>query len=230
MYRFLKYRLRLMRHLPMRHLPGAVGSHYMRKYKRKRNEADFKEAVHRCRGTTCIDLGANLGVYTRMMASHAKRVIAFEPDPWTLAKLRANVADFDNVTIENAAAGTSEQSTYLYRHPGFEEDPVRHSVSSSVIAGKCDVVKEDVIEIRQVDFLRYLEDLDSDIGILKIDIEGAEVPLLEALFDRSDLMGAIGHIFAETHEIWIPAHKPRVKALRAKARRIEQPLINLDWH
>ena len=59
---------------------------------------------------------------------------------------------------------------------------------------------------------------DDDIGILKVDIEGAEVPLLEALFDRSDLMGRISHIFAETHEWLIPDHKPRVKALRARAR------------
>ena len=223
MYRFLKYKL-------LRHLPGAVGNHYKRKYKKMVGTDGFEEAVRRCGGTTCIDLGANLGVYTRVMASHAKRVIAFEPDPWTLVELRANVADLDNVTIEDAAAGTSEQSTYLYRHPGFEENPVEHSVSSSVLVSKCDVVKESAVEIRQVDFLRYLEDLDDDIGILKIDIEGAEVPLLEALFDRSDLMGRIGHIFAETHEIWIPDHKPRVKALRARARRSERPLINLDWH
>ena len=219
-----------LKHRLLRHLPGAIGHRHERKYKQVVVTYRFEEALRRCRGTTCIDLGANLGVYTRMMASHAKRVIAFEPDPWTLAKLRANIAEFDNVTIEDAAAGTSEQSISLYRHPRFEEDPAQHSVSSSVIVSKCDVVKESAVEIRQVDFLRYLEDFDDDIGILKIDIEGAEVPLLEALLDRSDLMGRIGYIFAETHEIWIPDHKPRVKALRARARRYERPLINLDWH
>lgn len=223
MNKTLKYRL-------LRHLPGAIGRRSERKYKQAVVTNRFEEALRCCRGTTCIDLGANLGMYTRMMASHAKQVIAFEPDPWTLAKLRANVAELDNVMIENAAAGTREQSVYLYRAPRFEEDPVQHSVSSSVIASKCDVVEEGAVEVRQVDFLRYLEDLDDDIGILKIDIEGAEVPLLEALFDRSDLMRRISHIFAETHEIRIPDHKPRVKALRAKAHGSEQPYINLDWH
>ena len=219
-----------LKHRLLRHLPGAIGRRYERKYKQAIATSRFKEALRCCHGTTCIDLGANLGVYTRMMASHAERVIAFEPDPWTLAELRANVAELDNVTIEDAAAGTREQSIYLYRHPGFEEDPAQHSVSSSVIASKCDVVKEGAVEIRQVDFLRYLEDFDDDIGILKIDIEGAEVPLLEALLDRPDLMGRIGYIFAETHEIWIPDHELRVKALRARARGYERPLINLDWH
>lgn len=223
MNKSLKYRL-------LRHLPGAIGHRYERKYKQVIAANRFEEALHLGRGTTCIDLGANLGAYTRMMASHAKQVIAFEPDPWTLAKLRANVAGFDNVMIENAAAGTSEQSVYLYRAPRFEEDPVQCSVSSSVIASKCDVVEEGAVEVRQVDFLRYLENLDDDIWILKIDIEGAEVRLLEALLDRSDLMGRIGHIFAETHERWIPDHEARVKALRARASKSERPYINLDWH
>ena len=221
MNKLLKYRL-------LRHLPGAIGHRYECKYMVRTN--GFEEVVRRCRGMTCIDLGANLGVYTRMMASHARQVIAFEPDPWTLVKLRANVSDLDNVKVENAAAGTSEESVSLYRHPGFEEDPVSRSEASSVVATKGDVTRENAVEVRQVDFVRYLEDLDDDIGILKVDIEGAEVPLLEALFDRSDLMGRISHIFAETHEWLIPDHKPRVKALRARARGLERPYINLYWH
>ena len=46
-------------------------------------------------------------------------------------------------------------------------------------------------------FLVYLENLDEDIGTLKIDIEGAEVELLEALFDRPDILERVRHIFAE---------------------------------
>lgn len=221
MSKLLKYRL-------LRHLPGAIGHRYKCKYMVGTN--GFEKAVRRCRGTTCIDLGANLGVYTRMMASQARQVIAFEPDPWTLAELEANVADLDNVKIENAAAGTNETSVHLYRHPKFDEDPASRSEASSVIATKGDVVGEGAVEVRQVDFVQYLEDLDHDIGILKIDIEGAEVALLEALFDRSDLMGRISHIFAETHERLIPDHKPRVKALRARARELVHPYVNLYWH
>ena len=205
-----------------------IGYRYECKYAVKTN--GFEQAVRCCHGTTCIDLGANLGVYTRMMASHAKRVIAFEPDPWTLAKLRNNVADLDNVRVENAAAGTSEVSVNLYRHPRFEEDPTSRSEASSVIVSKGDVIRESAIVVRQIDFFRYLENLDEDIGILKVDIEGAEVALLEILFDRSDLMERISYIFAETHEKLIPDHKPRVKVLRARARRFTRPYVNLYWH
>ena len=222
MNKTLKYKL-------LRQLPGGIGQRYEYKYKQAVVRDRFETALHRCRGTTCIDLGANMGKYTRIMASYARRVIAFEPDPWTLGKLRASVADLDNVKIENAAAGTSEMSVYLYRHPNFKEDPFRHSASSSVIPSKCNVVEEGAVAVRQVDFLRYLENLDDDVGMLKIDIEGAEVPLLEALLDRSDLMGRIGHIFAETHESRIPDQRPRVKALRTRARESVRPYIDLDW-
>ena len=190
----------------------------------------FEKAVRRSRGMTCIDLGANVGEYTRVMASGTKQVIAFEPDPWSLKALHANTADLDNVRIENAAAGTSERMVFLYRHAQFEEDPTLYSLSSSIIANKRNVGKEGAIEVRQINFISYLENLNEDIGVLKIDIEGAEVELLEALFDKPDSMKRIHYIFAETHETKIPGHESRVNALQKRARRTKKPHINLHWH
>ena len=219
-----KYRL-------LRHLPGAPGRRYEHKLMRLHARTiEFEAAVRRCEGTTCIDLGANVGKYTRKMASGAKQVIAFEPDPWACAALRANVADLDNVRIENAAAGTREGRVLLYRHARFEEDPRLYSQSSSVVSSKRNVTGEDAVEVRQVDFIGYLEDLDTDIGLIKMDIEGAEVALLEALFDRPDILRRIDCLFAETHETRIPGHEPRVKALRERAREMERPYINLYWN
>ena len=214
----------------LRHLPGKLGRRFNRKFMRRDLKIGFEEAVCRSEGMTCIDLGANIGEYTRKMASGTKQVIAFEPDPWSLAALHANTADFDNVRIENAAAGTSERMVLLYRHARFEEDSTFYSISSSVIANKRNVSKEKAIEVRQINFISYLENLDEDIGILKIDIEGAEVELLEALFDRPDILKRVHYIFAETHERRIPGHESRVNALHERAHRIIKPHINLYWH
>ena len=215
----------------LRHLPGKTGRRYNHKIIRlSAQKIGFEEAV-RCSGDmTCIDLGANVGEYTRKMASSSKQVIAFEPDPWSLEALHANTADLDNVRIKNAAAGTSEGMVLLYRHAQFEEDPTFYSISSSVIANKRNVSTERAIEVRQINFISYLENLDEDIGILKIDIEGAEVELLEALFDRPDILKRVHHIFAETHERRIPGHESRVNALHERAHRIIKPHINLYWH
>ena len=227
MHKLFKYNL-------LRHLPGRWGRLYQNKYQRKRlslqAQLDFEEALCRSEGTTCVDLGANIGLLTRKMALRAKQVIAFEPDPWAHAELRANVADLNNVKIEKAAAGTREEKVLLYRHARFADKPVRYSESSSVIASKSNVTQDGAIEVRQIDFIRYLEELDEDIGVLKIDIEGAEVDLLESMFDRSDILARIDHIFAETHETRIPGHETRVNALRARARAIKRPRVNLYWH
>ena len=215
----------------LRHLPGKPGRRFNRKFLRQSGrKIGFQKAVRRPGGMTCIDLGASVGEYTSKMASGTKQVIAFEPDPWSLEALHANTADLDNVRIKNAAAGTSEGMVLLYRHAQFEEDPTFYSISSSVIANKRNVSTERAIEVRQINFISYLENLDEDIGILKIDIEGAEVELLEALFDRPDSLKRIHHIFAETHETRIPGHESRVNALQIRAHRIKKPHINLYWH
>ena len=221
-YKFFRYNL-------LRRLPGEWGRYYERKFLGLDAKAAFEEALRRSEGMTCIDLGANVGVYSRKMASVAKRVIAFEPDPWAYAELRTNLADLDNVTIVNAAAGAYEKKVLLYRHSRFENDPASYSEASSVIADKRSVTEENTVEVRQIDFIRYIEGLDEEVGVLKIDIEGAEVDLLESLIERPDVLSRIHHIFAETHESGIPAHKPRVNALYEKARSIERPCINLSW-
>ena len=223
MHKFFRYNL-------LRRLPGEWGRSYQRKFLGLQTPAAFEEALHRSEGMTCIDLGANIGAYTRKMAFGAKQVIAFEPDPWACAELRANLADLDNVKIENAAAGTCEKKVFLYRHARFENNPALYSESSSVIAEKRNLKEEDAVEVRQIDFIRYLEDIDEDVGVLKIDIEGAEVDLLESLFDRPDILARIDNIFAETHEKRIPAHKQRINALYEKAKTIKRPHINLSWH
>ena len=178
---------------------------------------------------TFIDLGANVGEYTRTMASFAKRVIAFEPDPWTVAVLQENVADLHNVSIENAAAGTHEGKVQLYRHAQFEENPTLYSESSSLIANKRNVTEVGAIEVRQIDFIDYLERLDEGIGIIKMDIEGAEVDLLEALLDRPDITKRIHYIFAETHESRIPGHGRRVTTLHDRVQEMQRPVVNLYW-
>ncbi len=229
MNKFVAYR-KLVKYSALRQLPGKLGRRYEYKYLRLQALMEFEEAIHRSKGMTCIDLGANIGEYTRKMALGTKQVIAFEPDPWAHAELQTNVADLDNVKIENSAAGTSESMVLLYRHARFDEDPTLNSQSSSVISGNSNLSEVGAVEIQQVDFIKYLEDLNEDIGLLKMDIEGAEVDLLEALFDRPDILNRIDHIFAETHERLILGYKLRVNALRERAKLIKQPYINLYWH
>lgn len=127
---------KLLKYNVLRFLPGKWGRRYQRKIFGLRARSEFDEALNRSAGKTCIDLGANVGEYTRKMAVKARRVIAFEPDPWAHARLQENVAGFDNVKIENVAAGTRDGTVLLYRRTGFDSNPASNSQSSSVVAAR----------------------------------------------------------------------------------------------
>ena len=227
---FLSINSKLLKYKTLCHLPGKRGRRYYRKYMVRMASAGFEDAIDRSKEMTCIDLGANIGHFTRKMALKTKRVVAFEPDPWAYAELCQNVANFNNVTIENVAVGTKADNVLLYRHISFDDDPTVNSQSSSIFASKSNVTKEGAFEVHQIDFIRYLEEMNEDVGILKMDIEGAEVDLLESLFDRHDILKRINYIFAETHETRIPGHELRVTALQERARRMKKPRVNLFWH
>ena len=215
----------------MQHLPGALGLKYRRKLRKlsaPAAEAEFREALTEAAGKICIDLGANLGQHTRTMAAHAAKVYAFEPDPWTAAELRTRLADLTNVDVIEAAAGTEDGTFPLYRTAGFEADPVEQSQSSSLMAQKRNIDIDSSVEVRVMDFAAFLQSLDADIAVIKMDIEGAEVPLLEALFDHP-VKNRIGHLFVETHESRIPDLLARTDALRDRAARMAQPRVNMDW-
>ncbi|MHA6346492.1 FkbM family methyltransferase [Roseivivax sp. CAU 1761] len=212
-------------------LPGAFGLRYQRKLRKlgaPAAEAAFRAALERAAGAVCIDLGANLGQHTRTMAARAGRVYAFEPDPWTAERLRAGTGDLANVEVIEAAAGTAEGRLTLYRAADFDSDPDTLSQSSSLVAEKRNIDTTSGIEVRVVDFPAFLERIEGEIAVIKMDIEGAEVDLLESLLDHP-VARRIGHIFVETHESRIPELAPRTEALRRRCAGLDAPVVNMDW-
>lgn len=223
--------LRRAKYSLMQHLPGELGLKYRRKLRKlfaPAAEAEFREALTEAAGKICVDLGANLGQHTRTMAAHAAKVYAFEPDPWTAAELRKRLADVSNIEVIEAAAGTEDGTFPLYRTPSFDADPVEQSQSSSLMAQKRNIDKASAVDVNVIDFPAFLAALDGDIAVIKMDIEGAEVPLLETLFDHP-VKKRIGHLFVETHESRIPDLLARTDALRARAATMTQPRVNMDW-
>ena len=212
-------------------IPGDKGRYYRRKHLRllaPEAREQFNAAIAKADGGLCIDLGANVGTYTRAMALHAGKVVAFEPDPWTVQRLRDNCSDLENVEIMEAAAGTEDGTIELFRTPDFDADPEQQSLSSSVISSKLNVDSENGITVPAINCIRFLRELDGKVAVLKIDIEGAEVPLLETLFD-DPVLQKIDNIFVETHESRVPDLSARSEALRRRARKIPHPAINMNW-
>jgi len=215
-------------------VPGKLGYVARRKLKRRqcaRMQDTFSQVLEDTRaGDLCIDLGANVGTITRRMALTGADVISFEPDPGAFAALQDAVHDLQNVTLVHKAAGHQPDSLLLHRSAKWSpDDPSGHTQGSSLVHSGKDMADENAIRVDVVDFIAYIEALDRDVRILKMDIEGAEWGILNRLVDHP-ILSRIDCIFVETHERQDPErYVPMFEALQDWAEKIERPYINLYW-
>lgn len=89
---------------------------------------------------------------------------------------------------------------------------------------------ENTVEVEVVDFPKFLAGLNRNVRLIKMDIEGAEWDLLQALLDHP-VLDRIDCIFVETHEWMNPAkYMPLAAQLQKRAEDMERPYLNLFWH
>lgn len=201
-----------------------------KKRNRKAAFAAFDAALARLGpGDLAIDLGANVGIFTERFARTGADVIAFEPDPHAFALLTARMGGLPNVRLIPAAAGAGADVLKLYRRADFDASPDARTTSSSLFADKHKMDENRAVEVEVMDFPAFLADLNRDVAVLKIDIEGAEVPLMEALL-ASPVLGRINRMFIESHERVVRSLAARTRALKARTRGMTRPIINWDWH
>jgi len=112
----------------------------------------------------CIDAGANVGKITRFLAQRtSQRVTAFEPAPTTFRCLQKNTRDLENVVLMNCALGSAKGVS------SFVGD-------GTVTAHLSDGKRGQTIGVSVVTLDEYLDG--SDVGLIKIDVEGGEAGVL----------------------------------------------------
>jgi FkbM family methyltransferase len=127
-------------------------------------------------GATVVDVGANIGyntLHAARLAGDLGRVVAVEPAPDNLEVLRRNVAAAGarNVVVVPLAAGSAA---------GMRELFVRGAKSAvnSFFPLSC---YAEVTAILRVPVVRLDDLVGGPVGVVKIDVEGAELDVLEGM-------------------------------------------------
>jgi FkbM family methyltransferase len=135
---------------------------------------------------TIIDVGANTGISVRFLRSlyPSAAIVAAEPDPANFERLEANTSGDESTRLVQAAVGLEPGRTTFY--PGKEG-------WASSLEPQPDSRPIDVDLVTVADLLAQVGAPQADL--LKVDIEGAEWPLLEG----GTLQGASNCLIGELH-------------------------------
>lgn len=209
----------------------------LKRYKRNMRKAAAEGFLHGVMAMLkpkdlVLDCGANVGTISALLAQTGANVLAYEPDPFAFSELRKTCKDLPNVTLHNAAVGVTAGSIRLMRSSNFDENPAGASVKSTIIPGGRMIDEREGVEVSLLcfpDIVRELTSKGAEIALIKMDIEGAELDILEAL-ETQGLFDSIQCLVVETHERKFKALRPRYRALRQRL--ADGPYagrIYLDW-
>jgi len=134
----------------------------------------------------CIDCGAHIGVFTALLAEHTDRTIhAFEPTTANSAYLEQNTAKYgDRVRRYKNAVALTPCTLRMTEQEGNEGN-----FSSSP-----DGVGEEVEAASLPDFIDGL----GSVGLLKLDLEGAEAAILNSISEET--LRRVGILVVEEHD------------------------------
>jgi FkbM family methyltransferase len=148
-------------------------------------------------GGTCIDVGANVGFYTLMLAAavgKSGRIIALEPAPTVHWRLAAHTAHLPYVSALALAAGRADGDATLSTWVN------NSGLASLNDHGWTDATGMVNIHVSTLDTLSNELSID-EIDVLKVDAEGTEAQVIEGaagLLDRD----AIRALLVEANPQW----------------------------
>lgn len=124
-----------------------------------------------------IDLGANHGKYTTLLARKFKKVYAFEPHEFNVVFLKRSISHTNNVEIVQKAASNENGKIKFYVN---HFNPGGHTANPNVAGtGLWGHDLETFIEVEAVTLDSFFKDLNERVVAIKCDVEGGE----EFLFD-----------------------------------------------
>jgi len=156
---------------------------YMGKYAAEKLETTIFE-THLKSDMTVVDLGANLGFYSLLVASIVGpkgKVFAFDPSPTNIELIKLSVKEnnFSNVVVVEAAVSDHVGKSELCLSPFYNSE---HSLFGyHYSSGPCKNNKEITVDVITLD--HYLKNIikNNHVDLIKMDIEGSESQALKGM-------------------------------------------------
>lgn len=179
-------------------------------------------------GDIAIDCGANVGNVSNYLCKSGATVYAFEPNPHAFKVLAKRLSKYPNAHCYRQAVLDHKTTTKLYFHNNSDTNELFWSTGSSLLHEKANVRKDKFVEVETIDLSEFIINLQTNIKLLKLDVEGVEHSILTKLINRG-LHKRIEHIFVETHEEQAHHLQSDTKQLKDLIRSLNITNINLDW-
>lgn len=179
-----------------------------------------------------LDCGANVGDITSRFARTGAEVYAFEPNPGVFRILSRRFRGLPRVHCLNQGVMDREcQLSLNIPAPRASSDAIDVSVAASFVghAGNTPAGTMQQVDIPCIDLAAFIRALGRNVRLLKLDIEGAELPVLNSLLD-SGVIHHVDLVLVETHEKQMPQLLAETEALRERLRREGlDDKVRLDW-
>ena len=146
-----------------------------------------------------IDVGANIGQWTSYFSDRGMVIHAFEPAPRIYTLLQKQFKGKDNIHIHSCALGEDHYLGKLKVH--------KHSGSNSLVCvTESFTGKEVAVQVRTLDSFHF-----RNVGLIKIDTEGYEIPVL--LGAKETIQASHPRLIIETHLDYIDQKEKIVSLL-----------------
>jgi FkbM family methyltransferase len=169
---------------------------------KRSDRVDFPEialSVSMGPGDIVIDCGANVGDVSSRFARTGATVHAFEPNPDCYKILLRRFRAMPNVKcypfgVMDRKCKLSLQTPVV--HAGF--DAVEVTVAATFVAANS-AVGQTSVDVECIDLAAFITDLKGPVKLIKIDIEGSEIQVINKLLDTG-LNQLVDWMIVETHE------------------------------
>ena len=181
-------------------------------------------------GDIVIDIGSNIGLVSEYLAKYNVQVISFEPNSVAFKEMEHYLSKYENVKIYNEAAGLKNRKVKLYKHHSTYTSKEDLTQSSSLLYEKSNVSKDIYENVKEIDFAEFILKLNKRVELIKIDIEGYEISLINHLIDN-DCLKNINKIYVELHDDTINSIKISTKELKNRINRngLDHKFF-FEWH